>query len=218
VLAAAVGVIALFRVRQSPLIFLGCGWFFAALAPYSGVVPINAMYLEHWLYVPLIGPVILIAGFYDRLTPTSRARVATLALLVLLVLMARTVVRNYEWADPERFYLAEMRSVGPSAQMLNNLALHLIGVGKTDRAIEALTLIIENSDTAPEPHDNLAQIYAKRGDYARARAEFLRALEIDPHNRNVMIGLRNLYDARGEYEQATALDQEIRRLARDRGL
>jgi tetratricopeptide (TPR) repeat protein len=176
------------------------------------------MYLEHWLYVPLIGPVILLAGFYDRLTPALRNRIAAVAISVLLLLMARTAVRNYDWADAERFYLADMRAVGRSTQMLNNLALHLDSVGKTDRAIEALMLIIETSDTAPEPHDNLAQIYAKRGDYERARGEFLRALEIDPDNRNSMIGLRNLYDARGKFELATKLDQRIRALGRDRGL
>lgn len=216
--ALAFGAFAALRARQSPLVFLGCGWFFAALAPFSGLIPLTAMYLEHWLYVPLIGPLIGLAGFYSWATPATRRRVVVVAALVLPILMVRTVVRNYQWADAERFYLADMRAVGASVQMLNNLAIHLDSVGQTDRAIEALRLIVKTSDTTPEPHVNLARIHAKRSEYGLARTEYLRALELDPTNLNGLIGLRDLYDARGKIEQALKLDRQIRGIERDLGL
>ena len=216
-LILAIGAMAVLRVRQAPLVFLGCGWFFAALAPYSGVIPLTAMYLEHWLYAPLIGPVMLLAGLYHQLTPAARNRAAAIAVSVLLILMLRTGVRNYEWADAERFYLAEIRNAEPSMQMFNNLAIHLESVGKTEEAIEILEFIISNVDTAPEPHVNLARISAERGEFERARGGFLRALEIDPVNYNALIGLRDLYDARGDVEQGMKVDQQIRGIERDRG-
>ncbi|TSC90611.1 MAG: TPR Domain containing protein [Parcubacteria group bacterium Gr01-1014_2] len=47
--------------------FFGWGWFFVGLAIVSGIVPINALIYEHWLYLPLIGFATL-AGFYiDKL-------------------------------------------------------------------------------------------------------------------------------------------------------
>jgi hypothetical protein len=219
--AIAVAILALVRARKAPLAFLGFGWFFAALAPFSGMIPLTSMYLEHWLYVPLIGPLILLAGLFDRLdrvTPELRNRVAAVALSVLLILTARTVVRNYEWADAERFYQAELRNVGVTMQMLNNLALHLEGIGKTDAAIEAFKVLIKYWDSEPEPHANLGQIYLKRGDFALARTELLLAIEIDPGNRDALITLRDLYDVQGAIEQATKLDRRIREIERDRGL
>ena len=214
-IALSFGALAALRARKSPLMFLGCGWFFAALAPFSGLIPLTAMYLEHWLYVPLIGPGILLAGFYSRVTPASRKRIVAVAALVLPILMVRTTVRNYQWADAERFYLADMRVAGASVQMLNNLAIHLDSVGQTDRAIEALQLIVKTVDTAPEPHVNLAQFHTRRGDYGSAKAEYLRALELDPKNLNGLIGLRDLYDARGKIEQALKLERQIRGIERD---
>jgi hypothetical protein len=50
----------------------------------------------------------------------------SLAIPILLLLTTRTADRNYDWADPERFYIAEMNTAGPSVQMLNNLAIHFM--------------------------------------------------------------------------------------------
>ena len=41
----------------------GTLWFFIALAPVSGITPINALIYEHWLYLPMIG-FWLIVSFY----------------------------------------------------------------------------------------------------------------------------------------------------------
>lgn len=214
----AIGAMAVVRAKQWPIVFLGCGWFFAALAPYSGVVPLTSMYLEHWLYIPLVGPLILIAAFYQKAKPAMRNNFVTIAIPVLLILTARTAVRNADWADPEKFYTADMQVAGPSIQMLNNLAIHLTSIGETDKAIKALTIIIQANDTTPEPHVNLARIYVDSGDYGSAREEFDRALEIAPADRNALMGLRGMYDAQGLTVEAMKLDQQIRAIDRDLGL
>lgn len=61
------GAFIIFRYKKNPNLFLGLTWFFTALLPYSGIFPLNAMYLEHWLYVPMIGIAILIATFIDNI-------------------------------------------------------------------------------------------------------------------------------------------------------
>ena len=46
-------------------IFLAVGWFLLAMLPYMGIIPTNAIYYEHWLYVSIIGWIIPVAVFYD---------------------------------------------------------------------------------------------------------------------------------------------------------
>jgi len=214
----AAGLFALVRAKAWPTVFLGCGWFFAALAPFSGVIPLTSMYLEHWLYIPLVGVVILVAALYRNVDAATRNNVALIALIVLALMLARTVNRNYDWADPERFYVADMKVAGKSIQMFNNLAIYLMSIGDNDRAMEVLNTVIAANDSAPEPHDNLARIYLERGDFVNAKAEFLRALEIDPQNRNSLMGLRSLYDRRGETGEAMKIEQRIRAIERDERL
>lgn len=227
-LVVAAGGLALLRAKSRPAVFIGCGWFFAALAPFSGVIPLPSMYLEHWLYAPMVGVAILLAGLYrwvDRRWADQRGadgnvrrNVAVVCLAILAALLLRTAVRNYDWADPERFYIADMRVAGVSTQMLNNLAIHLMSIDENERAIKALETIINASDTAPEPHDNLARIYVKRGEKQNAKRHFLRALEIDPFNRNALMGIRALYDSLGEIGEAMKVEQRIRAIERQENL
>jgi len=214
----AVGLFAAFRAVKWPALFLACGWFFATLAPFSGVIPLTSMYLEHWLYAPLVGVAIGLAALYDRADSALRNNIASVAVVVLLIFALRTSVRNYDWADPERFYIADMRAAGYTVQMLNNLATYQMSIDKDDAAIETLEFLIKGLDTSPEPHDNLAQIYSGRGEYGKAQSEFLRALEIDPANRSALIGLRDLYDTRGQTSEAMKVDQRIREIERDERL
>jgi tetratricopeptide (TPR) repeat protein len=176
------------------------------------------MYLEHWLYTPMVGVVILVAGLYRTLAEERRSGFAIVAIGVLLLLMVRTGVRNYEWANPERFYLADMKVTGVSMQMLNNLALYLTEIGETDKAIKALEALIAATDTSPEPRDNLARIYVDLGEPQKAKTNFLRALEIDAFNLNALMGLRALYDSQGEIGEATKLEQRIRAIEREENL
>ena len=208
----------LVRAKQYPLAFLGCGWFFAALAPFSGVIPLPSMYLEHWLYAPMVGVVILVAGLYRALDDERRSRFAIVVIGILLLLMVRTGVRNYEWADPERFYIADMNAAGVSIQMLNNLALYLTEIGETDRAIKALEALIAANDSSPEPRHNLARIYVDLGELQKAKTNFLRALEIDAFNLNALMGLRALYESQGEIGESMKLEQRIRAIERDEKL
>src|SRR3989338_8050468 len=63
----------------------GWGWFFAALAPVSGITPINAVIYEHWLYLPMVGFWFVIAYYLSKLfsksaihpLENSRARATT---------------------------------------------------------------------------------------------------------------------------------------------
>ncbi|MDP6978205.1 MAG: tetratricopeptide repeat protein [Myxococcota bacterium] len=218
VVIVCAGLAAAVMAKRWPIYFLACGWFFAALAPFSGVIPLPSMYLEHWLYAPMGGVAIGLAGFYDKASPEVRNRIAMGLTIVLVLFALRTGARNLDWADPERFYVADMRAAGYSVQMLNNLAIYQMSIDKDDAAIETLEFLIENVDTSPEPHDNLARVYLKKGDLSKARAEFLRALEIDPENRNSLMGLRGIYDRQGRHDESLEIDQRIRAIERDEGL
>jgi tetratricopeptide (TPR) repeat protein len=162
--------------------------------------------------------VILVAGLYRALDDERRSRFAIVVIGILLLLMVRTGVRNYEWADPERFYIADMNAAGVSIQMLNNLALYLTEIGETDRAIKALEALIAANDSSPEPRHNLARIYVDLGELQKAKTNFLRALEIDAFNLNALMGLRALYESQGEIGEAMKLEQRIRAIERDENL
>ena len=105
------GLLPLIWAVRVPRLALSVGMVLAALIPFSGIVPLNAMYLEHWLYVPMIGVALLIALTVEVLTKWVRRRRFAQSLLIAVAVVvacsaaARTRTRSAEWANIEAFYL-----------------------------------------------------------------------------------------------------------------
>lgn len=78
-----------------------------------------------------------------------------------------------------------------NAQARFQRAWALAQSGREDAAIQAFAEMAQEFPELPEPHNNLALLYAKRGDLKRAEAELLLATEVKP---GFAIGYTNLGD------------------------
>lgn len=105
-LAALVAVAVLAR-RRSPLIAFGIGWFFAAHALTSNVIPLELAF-EHRNYLALLGPLVAIAAVFgwlgERLTTTEGRRL--LAALPVAALAFLCWLQVQTWAEPMRLAVA----------------------------------------------------------------------------------------------------------------
>src|SRR3989344_6038482 len=59
-------------IKRNGELFFGIGWTACAMVPFTGLVPLNAIYLEHWLYIPIVGLIFCLAYFSDRYQIFSR--------------------------------------------------------------------------------------------------------------------------------------------------
>jgi len=78
-----------------------------------------------------------------------------------------------------------------NAQARFERAWALAQAGREDEAIAALSSMAQDFPELPEPHNNLALLYARRGDLKRAEAELLLAVEVRP---GFSVGYANLGD------------------------
>ena len=78
-----------------------------------------------------------------------------------------------------------------NAQARFERAWAMAKAGREDEAIQAFAEMAQDFPELPEPHNNLALLYAKRGDLKRAEAELLLATEVKP---GFAIGYTNLGD------------------------
>lgn len=77
--------------------------------------------------------------------------------------------------------------------------------GRDDEAIQAFHEIAQDFPELPEPHNNLALLYARRGDLKRAEAELLLALDARPGYAIAYTNLGDVYRALSEQAYAAAL-------------
>jgi tetratricopeptide (TPR) repeat protein len=67
------------------------------------------------------------------------------------------------------------------AQMRFLKAVVLADTGRRAEAVALLQQIVQDYPELPEPHNNLAALYATSGDYGKARAELEESLRLDPN-------------------------------------
>ena len=81
--------------------------------------------------------------------------------------------------------------------------------GDGDEAFATFQGLTEDYPELPEPHNNLAVIWAKRGRYDKARIELQAALAINPDYAIAHESLGDVYSrlAAGEFERATTIDK-----------
>jgi tetratricopeptide (TPR) repeat protein len=181
--AALLLLVALSRViRRRAWYLFGLFWFFASLGPvYQVPFPLAATLREHWLYLPQIGLLIVLALAIDQVIRERPALVTPLYLLLaaaVAALGAVTVVRNREWLDPVRFYEADISREGRSSLLYNNLGREYAIRGDDDRALAAFLAAIEVSPRRQDglAHYNAGLVYDRHKQWNEALGHYLQSI------------------------------------------
>jgi len=101
----------------------------------------------------------------------------------------------------------------PQARFLKGIAL--ADQGHTDEAIALFRALLADFPELPEPRNNLAVLYAQKGEYALARDELERAVQTAPDYAVAHENLGDVYArlAEVEYERTVTLDKQNRTAA-----
>lgn len=175
-------IISLKRQPTAPYLAWGLLWFAAAYFPCTGIImPVNALFLEHWMYLPSIGLFLGIAGGLQHTLAAKRvAPFAMTAVTVAgLVFAVLTFMQNEVWRAPIPFYLHILEFETGSARVHNNLAMAYDEAGQDELAIEHYLKSIATWDVYAQSHYNLALIYYRHGEVGMALEQLRQALKIN---------------------------------------
>jgi tetratricopeptide (TPR) repeat protein len=152
------------------------------MVPVMGIIPINALYLEHWLYMSIIGIIITGLFIFSSINNLFIKKILTIFyILFLIIISIRTFIRNNDWIDPIKFYQNEIKYSPNNARIHNNLAMYYAETGNAEKAIEYYKKAININDIYPQTHHNLANLYLNAEKYDMAYSEYVKAIFID-HN------------------------------------
>lgn len=171
------------QTRQS-WIWFGLAWFFVMLGPVSGVVPINGLLYEHWLYLPMVGWWIMVGRVMQlslqrlQLQWLDRA-MGWLVVMVFVIWTGLTIRQNWIWRSPLSLYPYTLQ-FAQTARLHNNLAMAYADAGEVGQAIHHYQQAIALDDGYPQTHYNLGRTYLELNQVQQAEVEFKRALEINP--------------------------------------
>ncbi len=194
--------------HKYPIALFGLGFFILALLPFTGIIPLNAMYLEHWLYVPSIGAIISICFILLRYPIYKHPVLKWILVLFFILFSVRTFLRNQQWENIEAFYLNEINYL-PSTRVYNNLAMYYSDNNKPHKAIQFYKKSIQLNDAFPQPHHNLGNVYLDMQEYNLALEEWKKALWIDPNFLYTWNALYHFFTENKEFKKAELIYQTI---------
>lgn len=206
----------LFKKNRLPMfLFL---WFYISLLPVSGIIPINSIIAEHYLYLPSVSVFLAFSFFITYLMSKFRkSKLISLLInlflaIVLIAFMLRTIARTYDWHDPITFYSLSLKQNPTNLPMRHNLAMAYQDKGNLDLAVKEYTNIISLADIYPQTRHNLGNAYKNLGRYSEAETEYKKALEIDPKYYFTYYELADLYQKTGEKEKLSNITAIINKL------
>ncbi|MBD3311033.1 MAG: tetratricopeptide repeat protein [Candidatus Magasanikbacteria bacterium] len=196
----------LYKAIKKPdkLITFGILWMLVTMLPISGIIPLNAFIMEHWLYASSLGFFIVISTLIYRYFFNSKYRFYLIAgtCLVVIILMAITLETNSKWKNPITFYNYILSYETGSSRVLNNLAMAYTKKEEFSQAKKYYLKAIRVNDSHAEVHYNIANIYLNEGNYKKAISHLMRSIEL---NHNFFFSYKRLgdiYKALGDEEKA----------------
>lgn len=201
--------------KKSPYLLFGVGWAGLSFLPTMGILPINGIFYEHFLYYPSVGFFFLFSygliSLFKKIPPPAQTGLGILVLVMFCLLGYRTVARNAEWRDPITFYNQTL-SHAKSARIYNNLAMSYAEAGEQEKALQTYQQAISLSDMYPETHYNMANTYLALGKITEAEKEYKKALNLNPYFYLSYVSLNRLYLQTGNTEGNKWVKEQVEKL------
>ncbi|MGG8494815.1 tetratricopeptide repeat protein [Tenacibaculum sp. TC6] len=178
-------------LKSNNRIIIACSWLAITLFPYTGIIRLNANFLEHWFYIPFFGILILLSTFYDKYIIGRRIKSVLVVLLVLFG--GRTIIRNIEWSSPELFYKNELRYSPNSKRMNNNLGNIYLNEDKFNLAQESYLKVLKIDPNNITALFNMSIVYIRLKKESKAEELLLKIVDKKPDMINAYVLLYLIY-------------------------
>ncbi len=184
------------NVRRYPYFAVGWFWYVGTLVPVIGLVQVGEQALaDRYTYVPLIGLFIIIAWTVPDLLARWRYRnagLATIAALLLLILMATTRSQVKYWANSTMLFEHALDVTADNHVAHNHLGLLLLKEGRVNEAFIRFSEAVRIKPEYAYAHNNLGLVLKEEGSLEKAICHFREALRINP---NLVVAQKNLRKA-----------------------
>ncbi len=193
------------KQKRWPMILFGLGWFFAFLAP-SFIRPnsdLAADFIEHRMYVPIIGFFILIMEtFLFRRFNLNRKSVIALSAAVISLFGIISIFHIQNFKNRTAFWENAAKNSPHYPLAHRNLGAMLYLDGKQDEAEPEFKKALELNPNEEMAHNNLGLIYMDKGDFQSAEKEFNEELKVNPYYDNAYFNRGLLYYKTERFDEA----------------
>ncbi len=198
-------VLFLTKTKRWNFILLGFLWFFAFLFP-SFIRPNSALvadFIEHRLYVPIIGIFIILleTDLVKKIDLKKRSALIIIGSLVLFLSFI-TFIHSRNFTDRLSFWNNAAQNSPHYPLAHRNLGAMEYLNGNIDKAEKEYRKALELNPMEEMAHNNLGLVYVQQNRLVEAEEEYKKEIAINPNYDNVYYNLGLLYWQQKKYTEA----------------
>ena len=193
--------LALYFGRRNRLISFGILWFFINLALESSVIGLE-MIFEHRLYLPILGPVLIVSYLLFHFSLKRRSWAVIVSAFIILSLGIATYSRNNVWRSKISLWQDCVEKSPNKPRPWHNLGDAFADLGLINEAIDHYSAALRIKPDYVAVHNNLGAALEKLGRSDEAIDYFTRALRMDPDDHRPHHNLGLALAKKGDYDEA----------------
>lgn len=164
-------------------VFFWLSFFVIALLPTLTPLGVSWIVAERYAYMANIGIFVCMALFINKLLKNKKYQAFIIVFLILIsiILMARTIVRNTDWKNQDNLWLAAAKTSPSSPQNHNNLGDYYARQKNLPKAAEEFETAIKLNPRYADAMHNLANVYFQMKKIDEAKEGYQKAIQMNPN-------------------------------------
>lgn len=187
-------------------------WFAATHLLHSGILlPINSLFLEHWMYMPSMAFFMAI-GFILQYMWRKKflpIPIVTAVIVIALYLAAYTYQQNRVWENAISLFTHILNNNPKVARARHGLAMAYSDLGENSKALKLYEEALKEKPY-PQTFHNMALLYIKENNLAKAEEFLLNAITMDSQFFPSYEYLIQLYRHLGKVDKMNEYENKLR--------
>lgn len=193
---------ALAFASKSREVIFGTLFFIMTLVPVYNVISIGHPFAERYLYLPVIGLMIVAGSLMNTVSVTQKPPFFVYLIIIMSVYSFNIVIRNSVWKDDHSLWFDTIMKMPKSYTSHYNLGAIYNEQNRLNEAIQEYQTALKLKPDYQKGHNGLGLAYVKAGRFDEALIELKAALALKPNDPLTHSYLGGLYYKRGQIDLA----------------
>ncbi len=208
---AVIFTLAFWMLKKNKFIAFGLFWYIITMLPVSHIIPHHELMAEHYLYLPIIGFVIILSAFMLKLSATdsfNRGAVVGVVCVVLAFYSVRVIDRNSDWLNEEVLW-TKTTETDPNSHRawfnLGNIYREKFDFPQAVKFYNKSINVTEDDRLKAKSYNSIGAILIVMNEYKVAEDQLSKANALYPDYPAVLSNLASVYIESGRYDEAIEL-------------
>lgn len=186
-------------------------WFIAGVLFHLQIIPLDGTVANRWFYLTSAGLFGVLALGYTtmKLSEESKKIFGVVTLIVIVLLSARTIIRNFDWRSDLSLFRAEVVAGASEADLEDSMGVTYMKNGYIDEAGVHFEKAVELEPDNPTFTDHLGVYYALIGKYDLSEKALSQTINLNNKSPLPYVNLATVYIAEKKYKDASSLMQSV---------